>query len=485
MKYTFLIICLIFNTTVFGQLKVSPGSNSSPFSLSKQPQFNSFSTASNDYFVIKRTEQFEKINTLIVADKNGTIQTNKDIRVDMGMSNNTFGVVDLLVVGDKPVLLVKNHVKAEGKNTLTAKIVDGKGMIATDGITIGGMAFTKMSNAGKWYTCLTPDKKHIAVIGIQPHFKDAPDQINYFILDENLKEISKGQFSFAGYSKEIHVNQFLASDKSDLYMITDEFDKTYTYPVIYKFSAGATPMVIPVILADPDLRNFNYTAKVSADGDLILAGYTQKKKNFTMGDTEATGTYLFNSSKPNEVKIAKMEMTAPNLTARSIVFNGDTFYLVGEQYKEEKETNSAAQLSNKLEDNFNYTHEYLFVTGFGTDGNKKFEMPLSRKKWSSKNFDQDLMLATGIIDNKLAIIFNDQYSKYIDDKYRRYVNLKVPVAVLITNDGLMEAPVQYAKELDITVSSYTLHPQFFVAGDNKITVLSGNAQAIKTVTFNK
>lgn len=485
MKYTSLIICLLFTTTVFGQLKVSPGSNSSSFSVSKQPQFNSFTTVSNDYFIIKRTEQFEEINTLIIADKNGTIQTNKEIRVNQGMSNNSFDVVDLLVVGNKTVIFVENHVKAGGKNTLTAKIVDGKGMISPDGLTIGGMDFTKMSNAGDWYTCLTPDKKHIAVIGIQPHINGAPQQINYFILDENLKEISKGQFSFADYTKKIHLRQFLASEKGDLYIITEEFDKTYTYPVIYKFSADAKPMIIPVILADPDLRNFNYTAKVSAEGDLILAGYTQKKKNFSMGDPEAVGTYLFNSSKPNEVKTAKFEKTAPNLTARSIVFNGDTFYLVGEQYKKEKETNSTPPLSsNLLDPNYNYTHEYIFVTGFGTDGNIKFEMPLSRK-WSSKNFDQELMLATGIIDNKLAIIYNDHYNKYIDDKYHEYVNLKVPVAVLITNDGLMEAPAQYGKELDVTVSSYTLHPQFFVASDNKIMVLSGNAQAIKTVTFNK
>jgi len=91
------------------------------------------------------------------------------------------------------------------------------------------------------------------------------------------------------------------------------------------------------------------------------------------------------------------------------------------------------------------------------------------------------MVASGIINNKLALVFNDQYGKYFDDKYHK--NYKLPVEVSITNDGLMESPVLFAKELDVIVSSYTLYPQFFNDDSGQLMLLSGNNQSIKTVTF--
>jgi len=91
------------------------------------------------------------------------------------------------------------------------------------------------------------------------------------------------------------------------------------------------------------------------------------------------------------------------------------------------------------------------------------------------------MVASGVINNKLSLIYNDEYGKYIDDKSRRYK--KLPVTVLITNDGLMENPVQFAEELSVKVSTYTLYPQFFSNNNGHMVLLSGNAQSIKTNIF--
>jgi hypothetical protein len=482
MKLTILAMALLAFTTAFGQVKVTQGNNSPDFNLNKQSSFTSFSTSDADYFVIRRVENFEKINTLVVADKNGSITTSKEVRVNMGVFNNSSDVQNLLVVGKNAVVFVENHNKADGKNTLTARVVDKNGNVEPTGVTIGSIDFTKMTNPGDWYTCLTPDKKHVAVIAKTAYEKNIPEQFKYFILDDQLKETSKGNFSFAGNTKKIEVFSFLASDKGDFYLMSEEYDKSYKFPVLYKYTAGAQAMIIPVMIADPDLKNMSYTSKVNPAGDLIIAGYTQRRQTFTTGDTKSVGTWIFNSLKPNEVKTFKLETPATNLTARDIVYNGDTFYLVGEQYKAEKERNTANALARiSTTEVFTYTHNDIMITGFTNDCNKKFEMALSRR-WESRDFDSDLTVATGIINNKLAVVYNDQYGKYIEDK-AYYRDVKLPVAVLVTNDGLMESPVHFAKDLDVKVSTYKLYPQFYSNSDGRLVLLSGNSQSVKTITF--
>ncbi len=481
MKYFILSVSLLACISTFGQVKVTQGNNSPQFALSKQPSFTSFGTENADYFVIKRTESFENINTLIIADKNGNISAAKDIRLNMGIISNTFDVKNLLVVGNAPIIFVENHIKDGGKNIFVAHIVDHNGKVSDTGVTIGSMDFTKMSNAGEWYAALSPDKKHVAVIAVSPYEKNTAQQFQYFILDEAMKEVSKGQFSFAGNAKQIYIYDFLTSDKGDLYIVSEDYDKSYKLPVLYKYTPDGQPTIIPVMMAEPDLKNLTYTTKVSPAGDLIIGGYVQKRQNLTVGDTQAIGSYLFNSAKPNEVKTFNFDKPVTNLTARNIVYNGDTFFLIGEQYQAVKQKFTGSVLSPKaLVDVFDYTHQDIMVTGYTMDFNKKFEMALNRKL-TAHEFDQDLMIASGVINNKLALVYNDDYGKYIDDKYRRYN--KLPIAVLITNDGLMESPVHFAEELSVKVSTYTLYPQFFSNNNGRLVLLSGNAQSIKTNTF--
>jgi len=463
------------------QVKVSQGNSSPGYKAVNQPVFSSFANDNANYFVIRRTENFEKINTLIIAGKTGNIGTATDIRINRGSFNNNSEVNNLLVAGNTIAAFVESRNKSEGKNTLSARIIDNTGNVSSTDIPIGSIDFVKMSNAGTWYTALTPDGKHVAVVGKLPHEKNKPDQFKYFFLDDNLKETGHGEFSFNG-TDEIHVWQFRASDKGDLYIIAEAFDQSYKYPVVYeKLTGSASATVIPVIIADPHLRSLSYTTSVNSAGELIIAGYSQQKKSFSMGDVMAVGCWLFNSSKPQEVKADPFTRPVANLTARNIVYNGDTFFLIGEQYKAEKEspTGSAMQQMN-MPENYHYEHGDVMVTAFSNDGAKKFDIPLSRK-WESRNADVEFMVASGIIGNKLALVYNDQYGKYVDDKY--YRNYKLPVAVMINNDGLMDAPVHFENELDVKLSSYTLLPLFFNANSGQMVLLSGNAESVKTVTF--
>jgi len=481
MKYLFLALTLLACSSAQAQVKVTQGSNSPDFTLNRQRQVTSFNTNDASYMVLTRTERFEKINTLIVTDKNSSINIAKEIRINMGVFNDTHEVVSLLVVGNTPVVFIENHNKASGKNTLTARMVDKAGNVSSTEMAIGSVDFTKITNSGDWYTSLTPDKKHVAVISKLPYEKNQPEQFKYYLLDDQLKEVSKGQFSFEGNTKKISVFDFMASDKGDYYIISEDYDKTYKFPILYKFSEGGKGNIIPVMMADPDLKNLSYTSTVNPQGDLIMAGYTQKNQTFTVGDTKATGTWLFNSLKPNEVKTFKFDAPLTNCIARNIVYNGDTFYLVGEQYKAEKEPNRATGMAAlSAPEIFNYTHNDIMVTAFSITGDKKFELSLSRR-WNSRDTDSEFMVASGIINNKLALIYNDAYGKYIDDNY--YRNNKLPVAVLINNDGLMENPITFAKDLDVKVSSYTLHPQFFGNNAGQMVLLSVNASSVKAITF--
>lgn len=486
MKNFIATCCLVAVTGIsaHAQVTVTSGSNTQPFKLEKkQPSFSAFSNAGADYFFIKRVQNFENINTMIVADKTGNIKTLKDIRIDRGTFTDNADVKTVIVMASKTGAFIERRTKSANKSSLTVRLVDDNGNLGADE-PVGDISFTKFSNPGDWYVAATPDKKHVAVIAQLPHEKDTPDQFKYFFLDENFKEISKGQLSFSGDTKKIPIFNFLASDKGDLYLIAEEFDKSYKYPVVYKVAAGAAgSSIIPVMVPDPSLRNLNYTASVNNAGDLILAGYTQQKRTFSAGDVATMGTWLFNSSKPTEVKIFPFDKPVISLTARNIVYNGDNFFLVGEQYKEDKEATSMAAMQRApFDENFTYTHGDIQVTAFSSDGAKKFDITVSRNKWTATNFDESLMLASGIINNKLALIFNDQYGKYFTD-YRELKNYKLPVAVLVNNDGLMEAPVSFVKELNSRSSYYTLLPQFFNANNGRVTVLMNTNEGIKTEIF--
>lgn len=484
MKHFFYLFCILLSLSTSAQVNVFSGKNSAPYAPIKEPKFNSYSTVDYNYFIINRqTPTFDKINTLITSDKTGNIITSKEISINAGIMGNTFDVVDLVVLGNKTILFVENKIKSELKNYLSAKVVDVNGNIETTGIKIGNMDFTKPSNGGTWYVSVTPDQKHIAIIGINPHTKNVADQIDYYILDENLKETSKGNFSFAGYTKEMYAGKFFASNKGDFYIVNDEYDKTYTYPVLYKFTVGSKPEIIPVMIADPNLKNLNYAINVNPKGELVMAGYIQKKANFTLTDFSNAGFWTFNSSNPIEVKTSTSTTPLANILARKIEFNGDTFYLIGEQYKKE-EQKTPNQPTIQFANNYKFNYGDISVTAFDAEGSKKFEIPVSRKSTGS-TYDQDLMVGTGIIDNKLALFFNDKYNKYFEDKYNEYSHIKVPVSVTITNDGLMEAPKQFLKELDSKISSYVLYPQYTSAGNNRVVVLMGKNDAIKTVTFTK
>lgn len=476
-KYLITACFILITVSSYTQVKVSTGS-AREFSFKNQPRFTPLATTDKYYFDFRKQENASTVHTLISANNKGSIENISELRIDVGSFNNSFSIVGVYVVGNKLFAAIENPNKSAGLNSLSLRMIEN-GKIAKDEIKVGAIEFEKLTNQGNWLIAVTPDKNHLAVVGQMPRDKSEPNRYKFFFLDASLKEINKGELSFGDDTKRIVFNDFVASDKGDLYLIKNEFDKTYQYPRVYKSSVLAPKgEIIDVQPEDAGLKVMTYTTAINNEGDLILAGYYKKKSSVVVGDEQAKGSWWYPLSK-GKMQMNEFEKPVTNMNAEGLVKNGDTWFLIGEQYKATREA-STQQGTQYFEDNYTYKHNDVLVTAFDDAGTKKFEIPLS-KNFSYRNFDADLYPGFGILNGKLAVVYNDQYGKYFPNS--SYTNYKLPVLVYITNDGLMEQPVHFAKELDVTNSGYTLYPQVFNSGKAELLLLSGNGTNIKSVVF--
>jgi hypothetical protein len=474
-KYLITASFILITTGIHAQVTVSTG-KAREFSFKKQPLFTTVVTDNNYYFDFKQYENALPVHTLVTANNKGTIEHMSKLRIDAGTFNNSNNIVGIYGVGNKLYAAIENPNKSAGLNSLVLKMIED-GQIGGKEVKVGAIEFEKLTNQGNWLITVTPDKNHLAVIGQMPRDKSEPNRYKYFFLDESLTEVSKGEFSFPGDTKRVHFNHFLASDKGDFYMIENEFEKGYSFPRVYKASiSGKTGAIIDV--QPEEDKVMTYATAINSEGDLILAGYYKKKANFVVGDVEAIGSWWYPLSK-GKMQMSPFDKRMTNMNAQGLVKNGDTWFLVGEQYKATRETPTGAGTMN-MEENYTYKHNDVLVTAFDDAGTKKFDIPLS-KNYSARNFDADLYPAFGILNGKLAVVYNDQYGKYFPNT--SYDNYKLPVLVFITNDGLMEQPINLATELQVPSSSYTLYPQIFGAGKNELVLLQGNNESVKSVVF--
>jgi hypothetical protein len=237
---------------------------------------------------------------------------------------------------------------------------------------------------------------------------------------------------------------------------------------------------MPATLPEGSAKNLSYTASVNPNGDLLVAGYYQPKAAVVIGDVQAKGSWVMNTAAPTDIKLNPFDQPVTNMEARGIVFNGNTWYLVGEQLKAEKEKQSMQQNLN-FEENFFYRHDNVMVTAF--DGSsKKFELTLNKSD-AVRNTNQAMYPAFGVINGKLAIVYNDQLNKYVPNTSSGY---RLPVLYYINNDGLLEAPQRFDKEFNIPNYSSPLITQYFNSGiDGRLVILArdNNGSGMKAVVF--
>jgi len=452
--------------------------NEMPFTFKKQPSVLMLPNGDGASFVFKSKDYSWPFPTLVNVASNGSVTQVGEIRYQQGVMGNMTDMLNVHSLNGKIIMLFESRNKGANTNRLIARTIDAKGVLGTEEKEVGNFAFEKMGKSGDWYTCVTPDGKHLAIIGQVPAEKETLIQFKYYFLDEDLKAIGSGQFTFPETMKRQFMNSFYASNKGDFYLIKNEFEKGYRYPVVYKSKMGdAVGTVVSVMPENPKQKFMNYVAGVDAEGDLVIAGYIKDKAFLTVGDDQATGSWSYHMTS-GKLNISIFEKPISNATAQGVLFNNGTTFLVGEQLKADRETPTTQQ-GLAMEENYKYIHNDVLITAFDKDGVKKFDLSTS-KKFTGRNFDQDLFPAYGIVNNKLALVYNDTYGKYVPNT--SYENYKVPVLVYINNDGLMEAPVHLDKEFQTTRSSYTLYPQFFVAAPTSgIIMLAGNGSSVKGV----
>ncbi|MES2429677.1 MAG: hypothetical protein V4556_01995 [Bacteroidota bacterium] len=475
-----IFLAAAMNLTATSQVNVTVGGARGLKWEKNQKVITSASVGDDHYFVIRTGGISNQTHTLLSLDKNGNTRFMNEVKFDPGEFKNGNYINSMHVVGNKLLLLTENRDKDAGQNTLIIRTVQSDATVNKDEVKVGSFEFTKLMKPGDWYAAVTPDKKHLMVAGKLPAEKDESDKLKLFLLDENLKVIAKKDVSLPEGKRKIHFRDMLASDKGDVYLIENAYDKTYQYPIIYKASVSSPEVTTtPVQLEDGSIKSKSYVYDVSPSGDLIVAGYYQKKSGFTVGEVDAFGTWYFNASKPTEVKVFKFDKAISSMEARGIVFNGNTSYLIGEQYIADRLKQSTQQMMS-FDENFDYTHKDIVVTAFDETSEKKFELRLYNN-WKATNFDQSLYPAYTVMNDKLTIIYNDQYSKYFPAHSQ---SEKLPVLVAITNDGLMEAPVTFEKDLDPNKTGYQLYPQFVNSnGKNEIVLLAGNTVGIRGVIF--
>jgi hypothetical protein len=475
-KYFLTTAIILSGVMSFSQPTVSMGLPKE-FSFKKQPRFAPLFTDNGYYFEFKNSDGASTTHTLLSVDKSGNIGQVSELKITNGVFNNSYDIHGVYALGNKLFALVENPDKSAGLNRLSIRVIENGNITAKD-ISVGEMEFKKLMNQGNWHVAVTPDHRHLAVVGQMPRDKDEPNRYKYYFLDENFNSISKGELSFAGDEKRVFFNSFLASDKGDFYLIENQFEKGNVYPNVYKSSVNAPKgMIIAVQPSDGAQKIMSWATALNDGGDLILAGYYKKKSGFTVGDEEALGNWWYNLS-TGQMKMGQFEKPVANMNARGLLKNGNTWFLIGEQYKADKET--PTQQGQYLEENYNYKHNDALVTAFDETGAGKFNLTLSKTN-VARNFDADLYPAFGILNGKLAVIYNDQYGKYFPKSSYDYY--KLPVLVYINNDGLMEQPLHFEKELQTMNSSFTLYPQILNAGKNELMLLSGNGTNIRGVVF--
>jgi hypothetical protein len=476
-KIPFFVAAAFCCANAIAQVKVNMGT-SHTFNFEKQPWFTSSPTPAGGAFLFKSKNVTNLYPTLITVDENGNIRSAREVKINAGTFNNMFEVHSVHSLNNGLVALIENRDKSAGLNKLSIRRIDETGSIDNKETAVGSFEYKKMMQPGHWFAAVTPDRKHLAIVGQLPHDKDAANQYKFFFLDANLTVVNSGTLSFTDDTRKTHFSEFFASDKGDLYLVSPASEKGYTYPLLYKASVSATKgTIVPVQFEDGSDKVMSYTTFVNDAGDLILSGYFKKKAVVTI-DEAAKGTWWYSAAE-GKMKKYEFEKNIINTAARGMVQNGNTIFLVGEQYKPESEPRTQQQGLN-FEENFRYKHSDVLVTAFNTDGTKKFEVSIPRTL-TDRNFDQSLYPAFGVLNGKLAVVFNDLYEKHFPNS--GYTGYKTALLTYVTNDGLMEQPITLEKEVQTTKTYYQLYPQFFTNTKGNLVMLAGNGTEIKGAVF--
>ena len=481
MKKNLLVIYLLFAITFCQAQSTISISNDVNYEIRKKPVCESFVVAGKTFFFLKYYENFFYNYDMFTLDNNNKLKAFGALDIQKGTFKNTTEINSVHQLGNKIFALVENRNKEEGKNKLAIRYITEEERLAKEQKEIGSIDYTKMGDPGTWLSYTTEDKQHLALVAVSPYEKGQPLSCKYYFLDASLQVVSTGVFTIGNEKKKSYRFKLSASNKGDFYLVNEEYDRSYIFPVVYKKLATENTFTeFPVMLKEP-FKNFNYTAGISPTGSLMLAGYYQEKKNFIVGDVQVKGVWVYNSEKPTDISIQPFDKPLKNLVPRGLTFNENTMFITGEDAKEER----LPSRPGTFEENYSYKAENILITGYDLTTDTKYDLQLSRQQDAGTYGVNYSTPAFGLVKGKYCIVYNDNVAKY---KPTEYQYSKIPVSVNITKDGLMEAPENYQTQIEEILKekhiSLSIISGFNAVSNNQIVCLfTGGVGIMKAITF--
>lgn len=427
----------------------------------------SFTAYNNNYYVFMQTISMEKNFSVVVCDDNNNVITDAPIKINAGVWGNETTIEKIIGYNNKAYLLICNTNKKTGKNRLIAKQLQPNLMIDETEIELASFDYKKTMNAGNWIISISPDQKHLLVLGETPYEeKEIPSKLIFNYFDLNLKSEKAGEIILPGENKKYNLYSAYLANNANLFLVRKEMARNGSQaPTIFSTNilSGAAPTLFaPQVGEGKSL--FSYACSVLQNNSFTMAGYYDERKKISSGDPITKGCFYYNTQSCNEIKLTPLLTPTENLTALNIIENENLVYMVAESFKEKSESVPGQMGVYK----YSYTHKDINVLGFENDGNKKIDITLNRN-YDNVSFDGDLTPVAGIIKNKLAILYIDNYGKYASNQ--SYNNYKVPVMVYINNNGLMESTLHFEKEFSTTTYSINLFSKIPMQKNNKMQLL--------------
>jgi len=434
-----------------------------------------FKAYDKTFYVFSEFISFQDKYSIIVCDEKNNVKSTNDLKYTLGVRGDETKIEKIVGLNNKAYLLISNTNKKEGKHRLFAKALDDD-LTFEDGETeLASFGFTKGMNSGNWIISVSPDQKHLLIIGELPfESKEIPSKIVYNYLNESLKSEKEGTLTLPGENKKYNNYTAYLANNADMFMVSGLLDKNGDKkPEI--FSTNALTANEPVSYL-PDLGEgknmFSYAQTVLADNSFSMAGYYDERKKVSMGEAQIKGCFYYNSESCKDIQVSPISTPTENLIARSLTEVENTVYLLGENYKEKK-VDVPGQLGFY---NYYYTHKDINSVGFEANGTKKIDVILSRN-YSEVSSETELMPVAAVIKSKYAVFFVDNLAKY--DPARNGSTYRVPVLVYINNNGLMESPLHFSKEFSSTKDGFSLFSFIPSLATNKLQMIMMQKQDVK------
>lgn len=440
---------------------------------------SSFSAGGTHYFLTGYYESASKTYTLQSVGEDGSKLQSNNLTVEAGGPNDRFNIMGGCAVGNQAYALVENFNSTDGERTISLRKLEANGSIENSGTDLLMINFQKVLRPGRLTTATSPNGKRIAAVGVLPFNKKASTKIKVAVFDENLKEISSGEFELEGLAIKgaryeavvandgtVYINRYTWKSKDGIRILVHQYDPESS-SITETYSIDA-----------PEKRSINtYMYTTNDNNELIAAVSLTAAIGVSDGNTPEKSIIIFRNEGKNGtiLEVNDYETSPKNFEMTGLFLSGETIFVTGENTKEDKSSpaNATPTTANTT---YSYEHGAEHILGFNMAGQKMFELEIDQEM-SARNSKHSVYSAAQLVNGKLVYIYNDLYSKYHEDGDVSN-NSIIPVAVTVDNTGLMTPAVPFKNDLKLT-RDFRLLPIHSEVSGNTITLLERKGSTLR------